>query len=125
MDQAARMFPGTRAVVLTVWTSVHETARAARLALPDDVIEDAAHTLDAAADEAARATARAEPNVVSTILRTADEQDAICVVVGSRGISRLRSALLGSVSNAVVHQCRRPVLVIHDSDLEHDGGAHA
>ena len=47
------------------------------------------------------------------------------MVVGSRGISRLRSALLGSVSNAVVHQCRRPVLVIHDSDLEHDGGAHA
>jgi hypothetical protein len=32
----------SKAVVLTVWTSVHETARAARLALPEDVIEDAA-----------------------------------------------------------------------------------
>ena len=36
------------------------------------------------------------------------------VVVGSRGLSGFRSALLGSISNAVVQHSAKPVVVVHD-----------
>ena len=42
----------------------------------------------------------------------AEERDATLVVVGRRGHSRLREVVLGSVSNAAVHDGRRPVLVV-------------
>jgi len=46
------------------------------------------------------------------ILDIADEVDASLIVVGARGLSAVQSALLGSVSNAVVHHAKRPVLVV-------------
>jgi nucleotide-binding universal stress UspA family protein len=42
----------------------------------------------------------------------AEKLDAELIVVGARGLSRVQSALLGSVSNAVVVHAHRPVLVI-------------
>jgi nucleotide-binding universal stress UspA family protein len=42
----------------------------------------------------------------------ADELDAAAIVLGARGLSRVRSMLLGSVSAAVTVHARRPVLVI-------------
>ena len=47
-----------------------------------------------------------------TILEIADELEAQLVVLGSRGLSVIKSAILGSVSNAVVHHAERPVLVV-------------
>jgi nucleotide-binding universal stress UspA family protein len=47
-----------------------------------------------------------------TILDVADELDADCLVLGTRGSRAVESALLGSVSNAVVHHSKRPVLVV-------------
>jgi nucleotide-binding universal stress UspA family protein len=55
---------------------------------------------------------RSDASVWRTILDVADEVDAETVVVGARGLSTVASALLGSVSNAVVHHSGRPVLVI-------------
>jgi len=46
------------------------------------------------------------------ILEIADEIDAELVVLGARGMSVVESAILGSVSNAVVHHAKRPVLVV-------------
>jgi nucleotide-binding universal stress UspA family protein len=46
------------------------------------------------------------------ILEIADELDASLIVLGSRGLSTVASAILGSVSNAVVHHAKRPVLVV-------------
>jgi nucleotide-binding universal stress UspA family protein len=51
-----------------------------------------------------------------TILDVADELDADCIVVGTRGVTAVQSALLGSVSNAVVHHSTRPVLVVPERD---------
>ena len=59
-----------------------------------------------------RATDRAETTVWEAIIEAADELDAAAVVLGSRGRSGVSSALLGSVSNGVVHHCRRPVLIV-------------
>jgi nucleotide-binding universal stress UspA family protein len=49
--------------------------------------------------------------------RHADE-----IVVGARGLSRARAALLGSVSSELLHRADRPVVVIPAAAL---GGAHA
>jgi nucleotide-binding universal stress UspA family protein len=46
------------------------------------------------------------------ICETADALDASTIVLGARGLSRVKSMLLGSVSSAVVTHAKRPVLVI-------------
>lgn len=136
IDHAARLFSGMPAVVVTVWRSFREAARAARAALPQSMIDEAVRNFDAAQEAAAlelaqegaaRARAagleadavamRADLSVWATIVRLADDSAAPAVVVGSRGQSSLRSAVLGSVSNAVVHHCRPPVVVVHPADV--------
>lgn len=46
------------------------------------------------------------------VLDVARERDARVIMVGRRGVSRLRSALLGSVSNGLVQHAHIPVLVV-------------
>jgi nucleotide-binding universal stress UspA family protein len=46
------------------------------------------------------------------IAATADELDAPAIVMGQRGMSGLKSALLGSVSRDVVNAYHRPVIVV-------------
>lgn len=46
------------------------------------------------------------------ICRVAGELDAEPIVVGARGLGRVESVLLGSVSSGVLHHAKRPVLVI-------------
>jgi nucleotide-binding universal stress UspA family protein len=50
--------------------------------------------------------------VWEAIVGVADRYDAATIVMGSRGLTGLRSILLGSVSNAVVHHADRPTLII-------------
>ena len=59
---------------------------------------------------------KADGSVWKAILETADQHDAASIVMGSRGLTGLRSMLLGSVSNAVVHRADRPTLVIRKPD---------
>jgi hypothetical protein len=46
----------------------------------------------------------------------AGELDAGAIVLGARGLGRVESTLLGSVSSAVVHNARRPTLVVPHPD---------
>ncbi|HEX6024871.1 MAG TPA: universal stress protein [Solirubrobacter sp.] len=47
------------------------------------------------------------------ILRVAHDGDHDVIVMGSRGRGRITAALLGSVSNRVMHDAEIPVIVIH------------
>jgi nucleotide-binding universal stress UspA family protein len=51
-------------------------------------------------------------SVPETILGVADELDAELIVAGTHGATAVQNGLLGSVSNALVHQAHRPVLVV-------------
>jgi nucleotide-binding universal stress UspA family protein len=60
--------------------------------------------------DAALRTAKGKP--WPSIMEVADELDADLVVVGTRGLSTVESALTGSVAGGLVHHCRRPLLVV-------------
>jgi nucleotide-binding universal stress UspA family protein len=46
------------------------------------------------------------------ILKVADETQADIIVVGTRGLSTLRGAIMGSVSHALIEKAHCPVLVV-------------
>ena len=46
------------------------------------------------------------------ILRVADEINADIIVVGTRGLSPLRGAIMGSVSHSLIEKAHCPVLVV-------------
>jgi nucleotide-binding universal stress UspA family protein len=140
IDEAARLFPGANALVMTAWRSVRDVAHAGRAALPEDVVEKATTEMDEVAEAAAKATAQAgaerahaaglnaspqvacvEGSVAEAILKAADEHDVMTVVLGSRGRSGFRSALLGSVSNTVVQHSAKPVVVVHGEPADDPG----
>lgn len=51
-------------------------------------------------------------SIWKTIVDVADEVDASVIVTGSRGLAGVRSVLLGSVSNHVLHHAHRPTLIV-------------
>ena len=46
------------------------------------------------------------------IIDAANEENAFCIVMGTRGRSKLKKALLGSVSDYVVKNADIPVVVV-------------
>lgn len=122
---------GADAIVLTVWEPlVVQAIRAARLgggvAVPLDVgAEDeeskrqaellAEHGAEVAAQAGMKAGTRAiadnERGIAESIVAAADDADAGLIVLGARGLAGVR-AFLGSVSNRVLQQSHRPVLVV-------------
>ena len=52
------------------------------------------------------------PKAWPQLLAAADAADAAVVVIGSRGLGAVKSALFGSVSSGLLHHARRPVLVV-------------
>jgi nucleotide-binding universal stress UspA family protein len=132
---AAALFPDRTLLVATVWepglvmaaVPAGEMGSAAyvppspeQIAAVDEAQRDHAESAAAAgvrlATEAGCA-AEAVPipdtaNIADTLAEIADERDAAAIVVGSRGLGRVKSALLGSTSHRLLHQTRRPVVVV-------------
>lgn len=51
-------------------------------------------------------------NTWSTLVQLAEEEEPAAIVVGSRGRSAVKSALLGSVSSGVAHHSPVPVVIV-------------
>ncbi|MFZ3063297.1 MAG: universal stress protein, partial [Actinomycetota bacterium] len=51
------------------------------------------------------------------ILRLSEEEDVSLIVLGSHGKGFVREMLLGSVSENIILQAKRPVLVVHEKDI--------
>lgn len=131
---AGALFPRRQALVLTVWqplSSVGSVAWSGATAVVNHPELDRAAAErggEIAAEGVALARAaslEAEPLAIETggpiweaIVEIAKSRGAAVVVMGSRGLTGLRSVLLGSVSSAVVHQAACPILVIPRSDPE-------
>jgi nucleotide-binding universal stress UspA family protein len=131
IGHAGALFSGGHALVLTVWrstTSLGSVGWSGAMVMPNFAeLDDAAFEAGASraaegASLARRAGLEAEPLTVEAdgpvweaIVETADHRQAAVIVLGSRGLTGLRSILLGSVSGTVVHQAHRPTLVIHGS----------
>jgi len=148
VDHAAQLMPGAETTVLTVWEPFIDTlARSGSPGLGmgvgiagsyagyEGIDEDNRNAALASAGEGAQrateaglvATARAvrhHGGLANTILAAAAEIDADAIVMGTRGLSGVKSFLLGSVSHAVVHHADRPVLVVPSPALAGRRGEH-
>jgi nucleotide-binding universal stress UspA family protein len=130
--EAARLFPGARAVVLHVWQSIESTvAYRYSAAGITGALKEAMDELESAGQRAAQATAEegaklareagldAEPLAVEveehpdeTVAEQADRLDAAVVVMGSRRLGAFQSMALGGFSAGALHRSPRPVLVV-------------
>jgi nucleotide-binding universal stress UspA family protein len=144
IGHAGHLFPGRAAVVATIYepglsalaVGLPDTMGSGAMGLgtlpPDPETVEAVdrgqreHASAVAADgaEFARSVGlAAEPQVVpdavdvaDTLIDIARERGAAVVVVGSHGITGLRTRILGSVARKLIEHSDRPVLVIRDQD---------
>jgi nucleotide-binding universal stress UspA family protein len=129
IEHAGALFTGRSAVVVTVWQPVAGFASIAWLGESAGTVDvgeldrEAAENAGRVAAEGVRVAQHAGLNAESlaikaagpvwkTILELADRHDAAAIVMGSRGLTGLRSMLLGSVSSAVADHADRPTLII-------------
>ena len=118
-----------------VLANVQEAATLYELVVAHDpaVIEQVsaaagAHTLNAAEALLMQAGIAYETEIASgdpahTIVDILERYGCDMVVMGASGMSPLRGALLGSVSNEVLHSANVPVMIVKLSDVEDEDAA--
>ena len=77
-----------------------------------DVVERGVVIAREAGFDAEALLVAADRKTAELIAATADELDAPAIVIGQRGLSGLKSAVMGSVSRDVVNAYHRPVIVV-------------
>ena len=138
--RAGRLLQPRRAVVVHVWDSLSALLLHTDISLLTGTIREAAEELDVedkrlakliiedgleiareAGFEAEGHASRGKPKAWPEILAFAESADAGVVVMGSRGLGAVQSALLGSVSSGLLHHSRRPVLVVPPGKADRAG----
>jgi nucleotide-binding universal stress UspA family protein len=141
-----------RAVVASVWDSLSSLLLRTDVDGLTGTMEEAAREVDAADRERGESLARqgadlardagfestsvaavGEPKAWPALIDLAREHDAVAIVVGSRGLGGVKSAVLGSVSSGVLHRSHIPVLVVPPLEqrlsgpavIAYDGSEHA
>lgn len=137
LECAAQLLRPRSVVVLSVWQHPHAALAQSWVGLtaaPDldelvGLAEQAARTCvaegvafaSAAGLQAESLVRQANGPVWPAILEVADELDARAVILGSRGLSGIKTVMLGSVSDAILHHTRRPTLVVRrGARIDHD-----
>jgi nucleotide-binding universal stress UspA family protein len=127
IEYAAGLFHDRPAVVLNVWSLAPVATSFGMISIPPSEVDAHEQSARATAENGAAiaraAGLEARPQIAEgtiegvwrTILQVADHLGASAIVVGSRGLTGVRSIVLGSVSSGVVHHAHRPVLVVPDA----------
>jgi nucleotide-binding universal stress UspA family protein len=132
---AGRLLGPRRAVVAHVWESLAAQLLHTDIDTLGGPMQEPAQLLDEEEAEQAEAVAargaelaaaarfeplaviaRGEPKAWPTLLDLAEQHEAAAIVVGSRGLGGVKSALLGSVSSGVLDHAHRPVLIVPPLD---------
>jgi nucleotide-binding universal stress UspA family protein len=131
IEHAAQLLDGQSVTVLTVWEpfievlartpsgfglapgviKVDEIDEASQSSAEERAEEGAEHARAAGLNAQARTCAQ-RTTTSAAILAVADEIDAAAIVMGSRGLTGVKSVLLGSVSHAVIQHADRTVVVV-------------
>ncbi len=131
IDRVAEEFGPRKAIILVVSEGLERVPFFGTAGVPVEpetmeLLTDAAHkgaeTTAEQGAERARAqgldatTAIAEGGPIwSAIVEAADRHDAAVIALGSRGLSGVKHALLGSVSGAVAQHSKRSVFIAHSA----------
>jgi nucleotide-binding universal stress UspA family protein len=132
IDRAGQLLAGQDATVLVVWeTFLDVVTRAGAVPVGDIDYEgldrsnedQARQRADEGVERARRAGLNAngvvrvrEQTTGSTILAEANDLGVDAIVIGTRGLTGLKSLLLGSVSHAVVQHAHMPVMVVPSAE---------
>ena len=142
IERAGELLSGESATVFTVWERFIDVVTRTGAGMPIGEVdyesldrgyeEQARQRAEEGAERAARAGLNAQPrtrgrhnSIASTILTEADEVGAAAIVLGTRGLTGLKSLLLGSVSHAVVQHAHVPVLVVPSAETADQRAARA
>jgi nucleotide-binding universal stress UspA family protein len=134
IEHAGELLGSEPATVLTVWQPFFEVLTASGFGLTPAVINfeevDEANSTNAKlrADEGTKLARRAGLNAKSrtcsqvtttaaAVLCEAEAVGASAIVIGSRGLTGLKSLLLGSVSHAVIQHADRTVIVVPSPEV--------
>jgi nucleotide-binding universal stress UspA family protein len=134
LERAAELFPGRAALIATVWEpglalpfpvyesfgSVGPPPDPETVAEVDRAQRDHATQVSQAGAELATSLGLAaeawpvedEVDVADTLVDIADKTGAAAIVIGSHGVTGLRSHIVGSVARKVLSHCRCPVVVV-------------
>jgi nucleotide-binding universal stress UspA family protein len=138
---AGELMPGQPATVLTVWERLVDvmTRTGAGLGIGEVDFESidrgsedqARERAEEGAEHARRAglkpkahTQARERSVAATILAQAEDVGASAIVMGTRGLTGLKSLLLGSVSHAVLQHADRAVIVVPSAEVAAERAKH-
>jgi nucleotide-binding universal stress UspA family protein len=129
VDRVGAEFPGRKVIILVVSEDLERVPFIGTAGVPIEpetmeLLTESAQK--GATDTATKGAERArglglDPQVAiadggpvwSKIVDAADEHDAALIAIGSRGLSGIKHALLGSVSGAVAQHSKRSVLIAH------------
>jgi nucleotide-binding universal stress UspA family protein len=113
INRAGELLSGEPATVLTVWQPfIDVMARTgAGLGLAPGIVDF--EEIDRVYEQSARARAA-----------EADEDGARAIILGTRGLTGIKSLWLGSVSHAVLQHADRPVIVVPSPDVARERAAH-
>jgi nucleotide-binding universal stress UspA family protein len=136
IERAAKLFPDEPATVLTVWQPFIEMLARSTVGFGLVPTSPSPDQIDAASEKAAEQTAAQgaelatelgmtarprsgsqETTTARAILDEAGDVGASAIVMGSRGLTGVKSLLLGSVSHEVIQRADRAVVVVPSPEV--------